>query len=250
MKKRYKWFSFTSENEQAEYNVFCFPHAGAGASIYAPWGKTLPESFSFFPVQLPMRENRKSEALPQSLQELGKAVAEDNAELFRSKPFILFGHCFGALAAYETARYLRQNGIGTPALLILASSVAPRVISTPFDLDSMDKAQLTEHFINIGYISKDMANSQAYLDFFIPALKEDCKLVYKYVPDDTVLNCPIYAPFGSDDIQTPEAEARKWSERTSSSFAAESYSGDHFFLSADLFPKMLEKALNTVKENG
>ena len=209
MKKKYKWFSFTSEHETSEYNIFCFPHAGAGASIYAPWGKTLPERYSFFPVQLPMRENRKSEVLPQSLQELGREIAEDNAEMFRSKPFILFGHCFGALAAYETARHLQQNENCSPALLILASSIAPRIISDPFDLDGMDKAQLTEHFINIGYISKEMADSQAYLDFFIPALKEDCKLVYKYIPDGTVLKCPIYAPFGSDDIQTPESEAKK-----------------------------------------
>ena len=39
MNKKYKWFQFFQEKEDAAYNFFCFPHAGAGASIYATWGK-------------------------------------------------------------------------------------------------------------------------------------------------------------------------------------------------------------------
>ena len=48
MASKYKWFSFENEKDSAKYNFFCFPHAGAGASLYASWGKIIPDDYSYF----------------------------------------------------------------------------------------------------------------------------------------------------------------------------------------------------------
>lgn len=246
MKKKYKWFSFTTERENAEINVFCFPHAGAGASIYAPWGKKLPEKYSFFPVQLPMRENRRSEKVPAAMKELGRQAAFDNADLFKSRPFVLFGHCFGALAAYETAVTLQKEFSCSPILLITAASGYPHIVTGAADLDSMDREALVEHFVGLGYITREMTENEAYLDFFIPALKADCGLVHKYEPEGIRVNCPIYAPYGCDDNSVSAETAEKWKDFTSAASKSEVYDGGHFFLDADSFPEMLEKGMKII----
>lgn len=43
--------------------LFCFPYAGGGASVYARWAKTYPETVEVCPIQLPGRENRLRDQL-------------------------------------------------------------------------------------------------------------------------------------------------------------------------------------------
>ncbi len=44
--------------ESGALRLFCFPYAGAGASVFREWGKGLPEGVEAFAVQLPGREDR------------------------------------------------------------------------------------------------------------------------------------------------------------------------------------------------
>ena len=49
----------TAPDPTARLRVFCFPHAGAGATTYQPWIRRVQGTgVQICPVQLPGRENR------------------------------------------------------------------------------------------------------------------------------------------------------------------------------------------------
>lgn len=64
--------------------------------------------------------------MPSDLKELAAQLAADHADLFQSKPCIFFGHCFGALVAYETAQVLRNQYHCDVRMLVSASAISPR----------------------------------------------------------------------------------------------------------------------------
>ena len=57
MTSRSPWLPFGT-GDGARVRLVCLPHAGAGASSYRVWGRTLPADIGVCPVQLPGRENR------------------------------------------------------------------------------------------------------------------------------------------------------------------------------------------------
>ena len=61
----------------APVRLFCFPHAGGGASAYRAW--TKESALGAVPVQLPGRENRMRETPLLSM----RAIVEQAAEALR-----------------------------------------------------------------------------------------------------------------------------------------------------------------------
>lgn len=103
--------------------VFCFPYTGCGASMYQRWPATLA-GVELCPIQLPARENRIREPHYGTFEALADAVATGLAA-FLDRPFALFGHCAGALMAYQTAVCLAARGLPVPARLFVSSQPAP-----------------------------------------------------------------------------------------------------------------------------
>lgn len=230
MANKYKWFSFENENENAEYNFFCFPHAGAGASLYAKWSKIIPDNYSYYPVLYPMRENRRTENMPSSIQQLAQNIAEENIDLFKSKPSIFFGHCFGALVAYEVSLLLKKEN-SSPALIVAASSESPRKSELKISLKNSSIETIANLFIDIGYMPEASRNNKVYLDFFMPVLKADYTLVEEYIPDFSERSSsPVFAIYGNEDKKTRLAELKKWADFTDNAFMEKEYSGNHFFI--------------------
>lgn len=202
MASKYKWFSFENEKDSAKYNFFCFPHAGAGASLYASWGKIIPDDYSYYPVLYPMRENRRNEEVPSTIQKLAKNIAEENIDLFKSKPSIFFGHCFGALVAYEVSLILKKENC-SPVLIVAASSESPRKSDMEISLKNLSIEKIADLFIDIGYMPESSRNNKIYLDFFMPVLNADYTLVEDYIPDlSEKCECPILAVYGNEDEKT------------------------------------------------
>lgn len=52
------WVKRSKPNPQARLGLFCFPHAGVGASIFRDWANHLPGEVEVCAVQLPGREDR------------------------------------------------------------------------------------------------------------------------------------------------------------------------------------------------
>lgn len=86
----------------AAVQLFCLPHAGAGASAYRNWPALLVPEFDVIPVQLPGRESRHREPLSHSVFGLTAGLLQPLADR-ADETFALFGHSMGALLGYELA---------------------------------------------------------------------------------------------------------------------------------------------------
>jgi surfactin synthase thioesterase subunit len=109
-------------SEEAEGRIFCFPYSGVGGSMYNRWPRWIGR-LEVCPLQLPARENRIREPHFGTYEELADCLTEALMPVL-DRPFVLFGHCAGALPAFEVAR--RLTGQDLPAArLVVSAQVAP-----------------------------------------------------------------------------------------------------------------------------
>ncbi|WP_262702750.1 MULTISPECIES: thioesterase II family protein [Streptomyces] len=103
--------------------LFCFPFAGSGASAFSAWPTTAGDA-EICPVQFPGRENRLAHPHYASYESLAAQLVEALTPLLDT-PFAFFGHCAGALPAYESVLSLAAAGLPTPQRLFVSGQPAP-----------------------------------------------------------------------------------------------------------------------------
>ena len=119
-------------------HCFCFPYAGGSAPVmFEAWSSLLPDFISPTAVLLPGRGSRVKEPPQDSIRalatEIASAMAPSLHEGGARARAIFFGHGFGALLAYETARALKAKYDWSPMLLVVSGSNGPtaRCINAP-----------------------------------------------------------------------------------------------------------------------
>ena len=120
------WIFGVRPNTQARLRLFCFPHAGGGASFFRSWIGTLPPDIEVCPVQLPGRENRLKERPFNQYTLLIQALAQA-LRPYLTVPFAFFGHSMGALVSFGLARQLRQQNEPLPVHLFASAYRAPQI---------------------------------------------------------------------------------------------------------------------------
>ena len=114
------WIFASRPNPQARLRLFCFPHAGGGASFFRPWIGMLSPDIEVCPVQLPGRENRLKERpfnqFSPLISELAQALRP-----YLDRPFAFFGHSMGALVSFGLARHLREQNDPMPRHLFISA---------------------------------------------------------------------------------------------------------------------------------
>jgi len=207
--------------------LFCFSHAGGGASAYVRWAQKVPKDVHVLPVQLPGRENRFSEPVARSVPALVLAVAA-NLPL-GDEPFVFFGHSMGAVVAFEVARALRREGRPLPRLLIASASAPPQGGFPHVTLHLAGGEELVQQLRRYGAPEAVITN-QEMLDLFTPVIQGDSRLVgeYQYAPEPP-LPFPITVYRGEQDPTLTQA-VEPWAELTTARFSIRSFPGNHMYL--------------------
>src|SRR5260221_7274205 len=96
------WLIRHAKRARPTARLFCFPHAGVGASTYRLWPKSLPEALDVCSVQSPGRENRLREPPIASIPVMVDRLAGEPAPGL-GLPFPVFRHNIGAVVATRLA---------------------------------------------------------------------------------------------------------------------------------------------------
>jgi surfactin synthase thioesterase subunit len=209
--------------------VFCFPYSGVGASMFNRWPRMV-DDVEICPIQLPGRENRIREPHFGSFEQLADALV-DYLQPWLDRPFSFFGHCAGALPAYETAVRLAEHGLPVPSRLVVSAQVAPH--HCPHDRF----LELTDHQLRdeLGRFvaGRGGTPNSLLLDLTMTVLGEDLDAVRAYsYPAPVTLPSGITVVQWSHDVEVGVDELASWREYSDDVQFVE-FDGGHFaFLDA------------------
>ncbi|WP_338911147.1 thioesterase II family protein [Mycetohabitans rhizoxinica] len=208
--------------------LFCFPFAGAGASVFRPWVEPLADSVAVVSVQLPGREQLLAappftnvhEAIPKISTHLAPAVAE-------APEIIIFGHSLGAILAYEFARTIPAD---KPCLLMVSGSPAPSRLREQRATGLSDK-QFLERVRELAGYSHPALEDPDMRELLLPTLRADVEMHEGYVPiSATALRMPIVGVRGDRDELVSREDVVAWGDVTQSSFEYVEVDGGHMYL--------------------
>jgi medium-chain acyl-[acyl-carrier-protein] hydrolase len=227
------WLTYRPTRRPVRLRLFCFPHAGGGASAYHAWPAGLPPWLELCAAQLPGRENRWREAPARTLGQLVDELAEA-LRPFLDVPFAFFGHSMGALIGFELARRLRREHGRDPVHLVVSGRQAPHLPSRRPPLHDLPEAELMERLRVLGGTPDELWEHADLKQLLLPVLRADLAVceAYRYRPEEP-LECPITACGGADDVEVSPEEVLEWSVHTAGGFNARFFAGGHFFWQDD-----------------
>lgn len=226
------WVVIRRPQPAARLRLFCFPYAGAGASVYYGWPAALPAQVEVAAVQPPGRETRVAEP------PVGDAMALVDrmyAALlpFMDRPFAFFGHSAGALLAFLLARRLRAEGRPGPLHLFVSGRMAPHLPLPEPHVHTLADPELMEVLRHFGGTPEEILQHEEVMQLVMPIVRADFSLGETYVHrDEPPLAVPMSAYGGREDPLATEETVRAWGEHTSAAFKLRMFDGDHFFLNA------------------
>lgn len=227
-----KWLPPFSVNGE-DVQLFCFPYAGGGASIYRDW-PTHARSFQPVAVRLPGREIRILERPIDRLPEMVETLA-DVLRPYTAARYAFFGHSMGALIAYELTLRFLDDDVPPPTLLAVSGRQAPHLLnSTEWESTrGVSDARFVEILSGINSQTAQMLSNPALYNLMLPSLRADFRLCEDYCPrQPSQLPVPILAFSGTMDPSVSTDDIREWNRHTNRSFGLEICKGDHFFVNS------------------
>ncbi|MEV0177408.1 alpha/beta fold hydrolase [Streptomyces sp. NPDC050803] len=223
------WIRRYQHADPGEAQLVCLPHAGGSAAFFLPMARGLAGRCEVLAVQYPGRQDRRSEPLLESVDEIVEGLLPVLRRQARG-PVALFGHSLGATVAFELARRLEALGTAPDALFVSARPAPSRHrAGGTVHLGTDD--QLIARLRSLSGTAEQVLGDEELLRLTLPAVRSDYKAAetYRYQPGRQ-LSCPVHALIGREDPMVAEDEARAWSDHTTGSFVLHAYSGGHFYL--------------------
>lgn len=227
--------------------LFCLPFAGGSASAFRDWPRHVPHAVEIVPLEMRGRGTRHGE---RPFDRLAPFVDEaiDAIGGAADRPFALFGHSMGALAAFEIACTLAAGG-PSPSHLFVSAHAAPNIVPDAPPAHRLSDADLLAHLRRLEAAPAALAEPEL-MQLMLPVVRADlaaCEtFVYRPRPP---LECGITAFGGTSDPLVPKMHLLEWRRHTLASFRLEMYVGEHFFINACL-PAVLDSALTDLRRWG
>ena len=209
--------------------LFCFAHAGAGASTFHGWPELVGPGVQVTAVQLPGREDRIRERAHEDLEALlGELVPVLAGAV--DGPYALFGHSMGALVAYEAARRLVVQGVPAPVHIFASALGAPHAPYRTRYVSTLPEKEFKRAMVTMSGLPKEAVQEPAFLSLLLPTLRADFRLCESYEHVDSApLPCRLTVLTGADDDVAP-LDLALWRELNTGRFRIRVIDGDHHFV--------------------
>ncbi|MFI6644596.1 thioesterase II family protein [Streptomyces sp. NPDC050504] len=192
--------------------IFCFPFAGAGASAFSAWPAAI-DGAEVCPLQFPGRENRLGHPHYGTYENLADSLAQQLEPLL-DRPYALFGHCAGALPAYETALRLAARGLPAPGRLFVSGQPAPH--DAPRDrMLTMGEPELRAELAAF-LRGRGIEPRPDMIDLGMLVLGRDHAAASAYRREPAALDCPVVVLRWRDDPDVGPDALDGWREYSES----------------------------------
>ncbi|MFE5326286.1 thioesterase II family protein [Embleya sp. NPDC056575] len=209
--------------------LFCFPYSGSGASAFSAWPAAI-DDVEVCPVQFPGRESRLAEPHYGSYEDLAAALVEPLAARL-DRPFAFFGHCAGALPAFETVVRLAELDLPGPHCLFVSGQPAPHDAASDRML-TMTEAELRAELVSV-VRGRGIEPRPDMVEVGMSVLLEDLAAARAYRRVEPVrLGCPIVVLHWRDDPDVTPDQLEGWRRYADSVEIRVVEGGHHDFMNA------------------
>lgn len=190
----------------------------------------------------------------QMIQEIfwGRDGKKTNQVVLEGEQYVLFGHSFGAIIAFEIAKLVGEHGIQAPLALFISASRPPSAPSLASSTNSgkpvseMNFEEMKEYFQSRGAsINSFHGLSKDFEELLSNSIRADYKCLETYQSNQNVVGCPLYVFGGSNDCIVSIQDIEKWKNHTSSDlFDCHVLHGKgHFFLDEVKVTKVMSEII-------
>ncbi|MFE3955020.1 thioesterase II family protein [Nocardia sp. NPDC059091] len=222
---------FQAPSAESAPPLLIFPHAGAGASAYRVFARTLAAEFDVVVFQYPGRQDRAREAALETLPDIAAGAFAEFRESAHETgvPLTIFGHSMGAVIAFEFARLAEAAGLSV-RLLVASSAAAPaRVAALPGHLTE-DEA-LLDHMSALNGTGAEVLGSREVLRMALPVMKADYRAFDAYsCAHDIAVDAPILVLGGDEDECVAPRDLYAWESHSRGGIRVTLFAGGHFYL--------------------
>ena len=206
-----------------------FPHAGGAALAYRALGTALAAAGSdTYVVQYPQRGERLTHPAPDTVGDLA-ADLFDGGDWAALGPLRLFGHCMGAVVAFEFARVAESKGIEISSLWVSASE-APSAVAAAPALPTAETEIIAE-MVDLGGTDPQLLADDDFVELLLMAVRADYAAFNRYACDEDVrIAADIHTLGGRTDHRISENMLRRWEIHTSGAFTVSMFDGGHFYI--------------------
>jgi surfactin synthase thioesterase subunit len=218
-----------SQSTPGQPATILFPHAGGAAAAYRRFAVALAaRGVDTYIVQYPRRGDRLADPAPDTLAELAAEMLEA-ADWSRVGPLRLFGHCMGALVAFEFARLAETRSV-TVRELWASASQAPSTVAGSLPAPTADDDLLAD-IVDLGGTDARLLDDDDFLQLLLPAVRADYQAFNRYSCDTNVrISAEIHAVGGRSDHRVAAELLRRWETHTASAFTFTLFDGGHFYV--------------------
>ncbi|UQA92145.1 thioesterase II family protein [Streptomyces halobius] len=209
--------------------IYCFPHAGGNPRSFLGWQRDMGDDAEIVAVCPPGRGPRYQEPAITDVMELADGAAASIVAT-ADRPFVLFGHSFGAVLAFEVAR--RIGGLPDFRHLVASGCAAPALLPTRRVVEAarLEGRAFTEAVGFFGGLPPEVIADEALQDLLLPHLKSDFRMVARYTHRSaTPLHVPVTLVNGADDPHVKEADLELWARECTDEPAQHWPDGGHFY---------------------
>jgi surfactin synthase thioesterase subunit len=193
--------------------VFCFPYSGTGASAFSAWPAVI-DDVEVCPLQFPGRENRLTEPHYGTYENLAAGLVESLGPRL-DRPFAFFGHCAGALPAFETTVRLAELGLPQPDCLFVSGQAAPHDHSRDRML-TMPEPELRAELESV-VRSRGIEPRPDMIDMGLAVLLRDLAAAREYRRmEPVVVRCPIVVLYWRGDPEVSLDQLQGWRQYSDS----------------------------------
>lgn len=229
-----RWCKIPLPLRSARLRLICFPHAGAGASIYYHWRQPLrAQGIELAALQYPGREERVDETPIASFREMVAALVAAWDDIAGTSPCAVFGHSIGAMLAFELVLELsRRPGANVPLQLYASGRNPPHIPPQRANIAHLPDEAFIAALISEykGAIPDELLADPEMRALITRTLRADVAANESYaVGRRPPIDIPIHAFGGYDDCWTSAESLQAWSEYSTRASSIRMFKGDHFF---------------------
>jgi surfactin synthase thioesterase subunit len=218
---------------QSSTATLVFPHAGGAALAYRGFGTALAAAGSdAYVMQYPQRGDRLSHPAAPTVGDLARDLF-DAADWAGVGSIRLFGHCMGAVVAFEFARIAERSGVAIDALWVSASEAPSAVAAAP--ALPMAESEILAEMVDLGGTDPALLADDDFVELLLMAVRADYAAFNRYACDaEVTIAADIHALGGDNDHRISEDMLRRWESHTAGAFTCSMFDGGHFYLNSQL----------------